>query len=194
MVNGGRDKATARLKGTRRAIYLHFRSRADLLVALMAHIDEELDLAGSLRPVLEAPDALSALREWTRHLARYHPRILAVVRAVDRARRTDADAAALWEHAMGAWHQACHTLAEALSREGLLADPWTVDGAADLLWALMSARLLKDLTERRGWSAERYAEGLFDLLVGGLTGKGSRGKKASPVEDRRGLQVPRAPS
>lgn len=165
---GGEDLAmeevAERAGVSRRAIYLHFRSRTDLFVALMAHIDEKLDLAASVRPVREAPDAVAALRAWTDHLAGYHPRIGQVVRAVDRARRTDEAAARLWEHAMDAWHQACRALAARLAEEGRLADPWTEETAADMLWALMSVDLLEDLTEDRGWSSERYGEALSILI------------------------------
>lgn len=148
---------------SRRAIYLHFASKSELYLALRDHIDEELDLATSLRPVVEAPDALQALRAWSRHLAGYHPHILSVLRAIDHARRTDEAAAALWEDAMEMWHRGCRELTSRLVEEGRLADGWTQAEAADLLWALMSADLLEDLTEDRGWSHERYGEGLFLL-------------------------------
>ncbi len=148
---------------SRRAIYLHFASKAELFLALREHIDEQLDLPGSLRPILEAPDALQAIRAWSRHLAGYHPHILDVLRAIDRARRTDEAAAAVWEHAMEGWHRGCRALVARLVEEGRLADGWTEGEAADLLWALMSAELLEDLTEDRGWSHNRYGEALFRL-------------------------------
>ncbi len=154
---------------SRRAIYLHFSSRAELLVAMVAHVDERMDLEGSLRPVLEAPDAEAALRAWTSHLAGYHRRIQKAVQAVDRARRTDEAAAELWTHAMGAWHRGCRDLADRLAREERLAEPWTVETAADLLWAFMSVDLLEDLIEDRGWSEEAYAERLFVVLSRALT-------------------------
>ena len=55
---------------TRRGLYLHFASRTDLLVALIHHVDQTLDLEASTRPVVEAPDALAALDAWTAHLTR----------------------------------------------------------------------------------------------------------------------------
>lgn len=169
------EEIAERAEVSRRAIYLHFASRADLLVALMAHLDEKLDLDASMRPVMAAADPVAALRAWTEHLARYHPRILNVARAVDRARRTDEAAAALWSHAMGAWHDACRRLAARLAEEERLAEPWTEETAADMLWALMSTDLLEDLTEDCGWSHQRYAEGLFTLVERALVRRSPSG-------------------
>lgn len=72
----------------------------------------------SLRPVWEAADAVSALDQWAAHLARYHPRLIAVDRALQRVWRDDVDAAAhrtrvvaeRWRTA-GAWRAASPTRA-----------------------------------------------------------------------------------
>ena len=64
--------------------------RKKLLVADMeSTISEQEGLAASLQAVWDAPDAAAALREWAGHLARFHPRILAVARAIQRVRRSD---------------------------------------------------------------------------------------------------------
>jgi AcrR family transcriptional regulator len=141
---------------SRRGLYLHFASRADLLTALVPHVDRVLDLEGSLRPIREAPDSLTALDEWVRHLTTYHARLRPVLEAVDRARATDPDAAAMWDHAMEGWRSGTHHLAAWLEREGHLAPGWTVPAAADALWALTVGfnRLWGALVEERGWSAE----------------------------------------
>ena len=67
---------------TRRALYMHFPGRGELVGALFDHVADVEGLAESLRGVWEAPDAVSALDEWAAHLARYHPRLLAVDRAL----------------------------------------------------------------------------------------------------------------
>src|SRR5829696_2761700 len=41
---------------TRRAVYLHFGCRSDLVTALFGYVNETEDLRASLRPVHEAPD------------------------------------------------------------------------------------------------------------------------------------------
>lgn len=157
--------AVADAAGVSRAgLYLHFSSRGQLFTGLLDHIDERLDLQASLRPVLEAPDAVQALDAWAHHTASYHSRLLPVARAIDRARHDDADARELWGRAMQAWHDACTRLTNALADEHRLADPWTPATAADLLWAFMSVELVDDLVIERGWEVDDLADRLF-LLV-----------------------------
>lgn len=149
---------------TRRALYLHFASRTELLTALFAHINETGDLAASTRPVWEAPDATSALDEWAGHLARYHPRLIRIGRALQRARDTDPDAAAHWELVTRDWRAHCRRLATWLEREGRLAQPWTVQTATDMLWVLMSFDVIEGLAVERRWSRRRLADSLARLF------------------------------
>ncbi|CAN5159093.1 hypothetical protein BH20ACT5_BH20ACT5_01850 [soil metagenome] len=149
---------------SRRAVYLHFASRAELATALFDHVSEAEGLAKSLATVWRAPDAAAALDEWARHLARFHPRVLAVARAIERVRRTDADAAAHWTVVARDQQAGCRRLAEWLAGEDRLAAPWTVASATDMLWALMSFDILEQLTVDRGWSSRRYGDHLGVLF------------------------------
>ena len=141
---------------SRRAVYLHFASRTELLTELFGYVSEQEGLTASLQPVWQAPDAAAALEEWARHLARFHPRVLAVARAIQRVRRVDPDAAAHWQLVMADQQACCRRLAAWLAREQRLVPPWTVRTAADMLWALMSYELLEELLVDRGWSPRRY--------------------------------------
>ena len=143
---------------SRRGLYLHFASRAELLLALHAHVDEHLDLAWSLQPVLDAHDAVAALLAFAAHLARYHPRILAIDLALLRVQDEDPDVALLVEQGIELWHEGCRNITQRLADEGRLAEPWTVDTAADLIWSFMFPETLHRLTIGRGWSSERYGE------------------------------------
>lgn len=147
-----------------RALYLHFSSRGELLAALTRSLGETEALGESLEAVWAAPDAASALDEWARHIARSHPRILATGRAVEHDRRTDPDAAEIWQHMMHRWSLGSRRLAEWLAREDRLAAPWTVDTAADMIWALMSWDFLERLTVDRKWSPQDFADH-FAVLV-----------------------------
>lgn len=149
---------------SRRAVYLHFASRTELLTELFGYMSEQEGLAASLQPVWQAPDAAAALEEWARHLARFHPRVLAVARAIQRVRRVDPDAEAHWQLVMADQQACCRRLAAWLARERRVAPPWTVPTAADMLWALMSYELLEDLLVDRGWSPRRYRTHLAALF------------------------------
>jgi AcrR family transcriptional regulator len=148
----------ARAGVSRRALYLHFASRAELLLALHTHVDDRLDLTSSLQPIVDAPDAVTALEQFAVHLARFHPKILAIDLALLRVQDEDPDVAVLVAQGIELWHEGCRSIARRLSDEGRLAEPWTVDTAADLIWTFMFPETLQRLTVGRGWSTERYGE------------------------------------
>ena len=158
---------------SRRAAYLHFSSRNDMLVALYRHLGETEELGTSLQASWDSPDAVSALLEWAHHMARAHPRILAVSRAIERARYADDDAAELWNLTMNNWNQSCTRLMQWLADEGALSPAWTVETARDTLWALMSWDLLERLIVDRGWSRDEFGERFAVLLRATFVGAGS---------------------
>lgn len=164
---------------SRRTVYLHFSTRAELLTSLYRSLGDTEDLAASLQAVWDAADAVGALREWAEHIARSHPRILAVLRAVERARHADPDAAELWQTTQANWRKGSRRLAEWLEAEGRLAPPWTVDTATDMVLALMSLDLLERLLADRHWSRQRLAEHLALLLVSTFVGD-PRAPQAGP--------------
>lgn len=157
--------AAAREAGiSRQGLYLHFSSRGQLFMALLDHVDQALDLEASLRPIVEAPDGAAALDAFATHVADYHGRLVEVVRAVDHCRRDDPDAAALWARSTDAWYGGCRAVTGQLAAEGRLAEPWTPDTAADLMWALMSVELVDGLTDVRGWTTDELADRLRLVL------------------------------
>jgi AcrR family transcriptional regulator len=149
---------------TRRAVYLHFASRAELVAGLFDHVAAEAGLHDSLAKVWAAPDAAASLDEWARHLARYHTKLLAVDRAIERVRRADPDAARHRERVTRAKMAGCRRLAGRLDDEGVLAAPWTVGSATDMLFALISSDVVEGLTVDRRWSKQKLASHLGLLL------------------------------
>lgn len=155
-----------------RALYLHFRSRSDLLTSLYRSLGETEDLASSLARVWDSPDAVSAIQEWAAHIARSHPRILAISRAIERSSVADPDAKALWDLTMKNWLKSCRRLAAWLEDEDALSGQWTVQSAADMLWTLMSWDVTERLVLSRKWSERRYAQQLAALLTATFTTAG----------------------
>jgi AcrR family transcriptional regulator len=149
---------------TRRAVYMHFASRAELVASVFDHVAGVEGLEESLRGVWEAADAVSALDEWAAHIARYHPRLLAVDRAAQRVWRQDPDAAAHRRRVVAEKLANCRRLAQRLHDEGRLASPWTTESATDMLFALISSDMIEALIVDRGWSPQRLAEHLALLL------------------------------
>ena len=149
---------------TRRAVYLHFRSRAELVSALFDHVAEAEGLERSLQRVWDAPDAASALEEWARHVARYHPRLLDVDRAVALESDRDPDAAAHRARVMRGKLASCRRVIGRLEEEDRLADGWTVATGADMLFYLDSGELVGGLLRERRWSRRQFAERYASLL------------------------------
>ncbi|ONK15473.1 TetR/AcrR family transcriptional regulator [Streptomyces sp. MP131-18] len=149
---------------SRRGAYLHFASRTELMAALFDHVADEEGLHASMEQVWAAPDAEAAMAEWAAHLARYHPRVLAVDRAIRRVGRRDPDAARHMERAAASQLAHCTRLAEWLARERRLAPPWTPETARDMLMSLISSDMVETLLTERRWTAETFGEGLALLL------------------------------
>lgn len=143
---------------SRRAVYLHYPSRSDLLAALYRDLGQTEELAASLQAVWDCPDAVTALDEWAEHIARSHPRILGILRAMERDSYHDPDAATLWQTAQGNWLKGSRRLMGWLADDGVLAPRWSIETAADMMWALMSIDVLDRLRNQRGWSREQIAE------------------------------------
>jgi AcrR family transcriptional regulator len=143
---------------TRRSVYLHFESRAELVSALFDYVADAEGLERSLARVWAAPDAAAALDEWASHVARYHPRLLAVDRAVARESDRDPDAAAHRARVMREKLGGCRRVIGRLADEGRLAPGWTAATAADMLFYLDSGELVGGLLHERRWSRRLFAE------------------------------------
>lgn len=149
---------------TRRAVYMHFGSRSELVLAIFDHVAGVEGLEESVGEVWKAPDSVAALDRWAAHLARYHPRLLPFDRAVQRVWREDPDAAAHRKRVIVEKLANTRRLATGLADEGRLAPAWTADSASDMLFALISSDMIEALIVDRRWSRARLAEHLALLF------------------------------
>jgi AcrR family transcriptional regulator len=151
--------AVARAAGiSRQALYLHFPDRARLLLALVADADDREQLQAGLDTVVQAADAAAAIRAWARVQIWHNPKIAALARALESARRTDPAAAAAWQDRMGGRMRGALSIIERLRAEGRLDPAWTTAEAAALLWELTSFHVWDDLVTDAGIAPDRYAE------------------------------------
>lgn len=146
---------------SRRAVYLHFNSRTDLVTALFDYVSREEGLAESVRAVWDSPSAVEALDEWARHLARYTPRVLAVDNAVELVRDQDDDARKHHRTVVRQQRANARRLIRWLHDDGVLAPGWTVDTATEMCWALMSPDVVRRLVVDLHWSRRQLAEHLI---------------------------------
>ncbi|HEV7774792.1 MAG TPA: helix-turn-helix domain-containing protein [Conexibacter sp.] len=155
---------------SRQAIYRHFGSRAGLLTALLASIDEVEGAREQVEHVLAAATGRACLERLVAWWTDYVPRFVGTARGVLAAKHADADLRVAWDDRMRALHDVGRAVAERCRADGTLAPDLSPAEAADALWALLSVPLWIQLREDAGWSAERYREHTTALAVARLVG------------------------
>ncbi|MGN9781220.1 TetR/AcrR family transcriptional regulator [Nonomuraea sp. ZG12] len=155
---------------SRQAVYLHFSSRASLLVAIVRNMDEQNGIRSRCEKALTGEEPVEAfrafLRIWLRYVATIHP-VASVLLA---SRRDDPDAAAAWKDRMGELHEGFLVAAHRLGAAGRLRPGLAPDVAADLAWAMTSIPVWEQLTADRGRSAGDVEEHLIGAVTAALTG------------------------
>jgi AcrR family transcriptional regulator len=141
---------------SRQAVYLHFGSRSELLVATARYIDEVLGCEEKMRRARDAVSATGALETYVEAWGNYIPGIYGLAKALLAVRDTDEAAAAAWEDRMAVLYSICRFVIERLHGEGILSPDWTVEEATDFFWATISIRTWEHLMIDRGWTQEQY--------------------------------------
>jgi len=154
---------------SRQAVYLHFRDRTDLLLALVRLIDAKSGITDEVGRIGEAPTGTAALEAMVALQARTNPSIWPVARALDAVRRKDRAAARAWEDRLKHRLRVCQGIVDRLKQNGQLRRDLDPATATDLLWTLTSFRMWEDLVLDRKWTPKRYQEHVTELLMSFLT-------------------------
>lgn len=149
---------------SRQAVYDHFGSRAELMVATARYGDEVRGLEGRLAGYRAASSGVERLEAFVEFWGNYIPEIHGIARAMLAARETDGAVAAAWDDRMGVVQEACRDIVGRLERDGMLAPGWTSDEAAEMLWSLLSIGNWENLTLERGWTVDRYVENMKEVM------------------------------
>ncbi len=149
---------------SRQAVYLHFGSRADLLVATVRYVDEVKNLDERLEGLRTSVNALQTLESYVDFWGNYIPEIHGLAKALLAVRETDKDAAAAWDDRMQVLHEGWRSVIECLVRENILSPEWDPDQAADAAWAITSVSVWESLTTERGWSKDEYINRMKAIL------------------------------
>ena len=138
---GGRMRDVAEAAGiSRQAVYLHFGSRAELMVAAARYGDEVRGLDERLRRYRAATSGVERLEAFVEFWESYIPEIYGIARALLAARETDEAVAAAWDDRTATVREGCRNIIESLHHDGTLAPDWPRDEAVDLLWTMLSIR------------------------------------------------------
>ena len=149
---------------SRQAVYLHFTSRTELLVATARYVDKIHGLDERLAAFRQTTGGVESLLEYVDFWANYIPEIYGVAKALLAVRDTDEAAAAAWEDRMDALREGCRCVIDCLQREGLLAAGWSVAEATEMMWAMLSVTLWENLTIERGWTQAQYISRMQEVL------------------------------
>ena len=149
---------------SRQAVYLHFGDRTSLFVALGDHVDVSFGRDRLRAHVFGAPTGVESLRRWVQTMSWYTAKIDTVSRILELAAESDEALAAVWKDRMTGRRGHVRRIAERIAAEGQLADGWTVEAAADLIFAVTLPGPWRVLTSVVGWSNERYADEITGLL------------------------------
>ncbi|WP_299471971.1 TetR/AcrR family transcriptional regulator [uncultured Roseibium sp.] len=150
---------------SRQSVYLHFKTRGGLLLALVQRADERFEVKEGFFAAMAIDEPGSRLdacmKIWFDFAVKIHP----VASDLIRLRKTDDDANAAWSDRMAdlrAWER---QLVQSLIDDGALSGDWSAEDATDYLWASTSIQIWDVLHNDRSWSAEKISEVLRRSLA-----------------------------
>lgn len=153
---------------SRQAIYIHFGSRAGLLIATTHYIDTFLDAPKRTLPIqnaIERGHALDALNALIDFWTNYIPEIYGIAKALLSVRNEDKDADSAWNDRMTALHNRCLSVITLLSEKNKLVNGWSVKEATDFTWAILHINNWEHLRIEMNWSHEQYVQRIQDTLM-----------------------------
>ncbi len=142
---------------SRQLVYFHFENRAGLLTEMARHqtvTSGFRERAAATRELPPAEGLERLLREW----CWYVPEILPVARALEAAEITGDEGGAAWRERMESLRAIFRAAVERIAQDGRLAEGWTVETAADWMWARSHLTNWQHLVAERGWAPENYEE------------------------------------
>ncbi len=162
----------ARASVSRQAVYLHFGDRSGLLVALVQHMDDTLDLAESLAAVNTAPDGPALLEAAMRLNTEFWSQVLPIAQVLEAARHDDDALGTAWRDRMGFRQAVFRAMVDTLATRGELDEDWSVDDAAATLYAVAHFDTWRELRLELGWSNDHYVGTMTRFLRRALLKEG----------------------
>ncbi len=143
---------------SRQALYLHYATRTELLVAMTFYVDDVKESDARLAPSRAATSGRERLDAFVGAWVNYVPDIYPYAWALIAAGDSDEDAQAAWRQRMEDMREGCEAAIAALKKDGDLVRGYSAKEATDLLWTLLQVENYKKLVEDSGWSQAKYAK------------------------------------
>ncbi len=153
---------------SRQSVYLHFKSRGGLLMALVKRADDRFTIKEDFFAAMVLKSPVKRLDECLRVWFNFAVNIQPVASDLIRLRKTDRDAAAAWTDRMvdlWSWER---QLVESLAADSALSKAWSIEDATDFLWSSSSMQIWELFTIDRNWSAAKSSKVLRRTIAGAL--------------------------
>jgi len=144
---------------SRQAVYLHFGSRAELLIETIRFIDERNGLPQRLAAIQSIESGIEKLERCVQVWGDYLPVIQGISRALLMLRDSDPEVMAAWDETVRCLSDVCRDCLVTLKNQGLLSREWTVPRATIMLTGMLSIPCWEEL-QRMGWSNREYIKNL----------------------------------
>ena len=154
----------ARASVSRQAIYLHFGDRSRLLVELVNYMDASLNLDDRLADVNAAPNGAALLEAAMRLNTTFFSQVFPIAQMLEAAQHEDEALGAAWRDRMQYRQATFRAMIETIVDRGELADDWTVDNAALMLYAVAHFDTWRELVVELKWSDDHYVQSMSRLL------------------------------
>lgn len=149
---------------TRQTVYNQFGSKAGLLRATAAFVEDRAGLPARLSGVFAQTDGLSMLRAMLDTAVAVEPLVRPISRVVHAARIEDETARDLWHNRMNSRLMGMTMVMNRVRADGLLRDDLTPEEAAEIAWSLASPHHYEFLVVDRGWTPKRYRAHLENAI------------------------------
>ena len=156
---GVRMSDIARQAGiSRQAVYLHFPTRSELLIATTRYLDDLKGIDQRLAASRATTDGVERLDAFIDAWGNYIPEIHGIAKALLAMKDTDEAAALAWDDRMHAVRHGCEAAIDAIVKDGRLSREIPAGQAADILWMMLSVRNWEQLTAQCGLSQIQYID------------------------------------
>ncbi len=149
---------------SRQALYLHFNSRVDLIIATVNYVDDIKGLQQRLACFKDAKSGEQLLDLCVDVWGNYIPEIYGLAKALLSTRETDEDMAMAWNGCMACLKDVCSDSIKMLSAEKKLMPHWSQSDAVDMFWTMISIHNWEQLTIECGWTNEQYINQVKHML------------------------------
>ena len=148
---------------SRQALYLHYPTRAELLIATTKHIDTVKKVNQRLELSRTAGSGIERLHFFIKAWGGYIPEIHGISVALRNMRKNDKAAAEAWDDRMQAVRHGCQAAVVAIAKDGKLKFDLSEQIATDILWTLLTIENWEKLVIDCAWPQSTYEEKMIEL-------------------------------